>query len=97
MSVGTMKGSFGGLSGQRFVPSTITLKVMSTSEWFCTMCSLKEPVKLSLRCMSTALVSNRFAFDRREGHTSEHVSKFVRVFETASSFQFRYHVCLALV
>jgi hypothetical protein len=47
--------------------------------------------------MSAALVSNRFAFNRREKDTSEHALELVRVFETASLFQFRDHARLGLV
>ena len=52
-----MKPSFGGLSGQKFVPRTMTLKVVSMSVWFCSMRSLKESVKSLLRLMSATSVS----------------------------------------
>jgi hypothetical protein len=97
MSVGTMKPSFGGFSGQKFVPRTITLKVMSMSLWFCSMRSLKESVKSLLRLISTTLVSDHSTCKGERSITSEHALKLVRVFETASFFQLGDHARLCLI
>src|SRR5216683_346291 len=90
MSVGTVKPSFGGLNGQKFVPRTMTLKLMSMSLWFCSMRSLKESVKSLLRLISTILVSNCFTC-RAKGCTSDHALQLVRVSKIASLFQLGNH------
>src|SRR6266850_1993301 len=95
MSVGTMKPPFGGLRGQKLVPSTITLKFMSL--WLGSMSSLKESVKSLLRLMSAISVSNHLTFAAEKEYTREHALEFVRVFDTASLFQHGDHARFCLV
>ena len=94
------KSCGGGFKGQKFVPSTIILKVMSMSSWFCAMRSLKESVRSLLRLMSGDLkISNgndELNPDNDE-YTCEHALKLIGVFETAGFFEFRDHARFALV
>jgi hypothetical protein len=91
MSLGTMKPSFGRLSGQKFAPSTMALKFMSMLLSLSSIRSLKESVKSLLSLMSTILVSNCFAFTTEKEYTCEHSLELVRVFDTASLFQLGDH------
>jgi hypothetical protein len=85
------------LRGQKFVPSTMMLKVMSMSSWFCDMRSLKESVMSLLRLMSVQRISEFGMADKSRERTSEHALKLVSVLETAGLLQFRDHTGFAFI
>jgi len=82
ISTGMTKLCGGGHRCQKFVPSTIMLKVMSVSSWFCAVRSLKELVRSLLIFMSAYPNVSQGNYGLKAGDdefTCTHALKLVRI------------------